>query len=65
VKFDSAALNGVSFRGATLRDVSFRSSSRKYRDAIRTVAFDEARMDKLTYAVLKGLGANLSNVIVE
>jgi ABC-type branched-subunit amino acid transport system ATPase component len=30
-----------------------------------TVVFDGARMDKLTYAVLKGLGADLSNVTVE
>lgn len=65
VKFDRAALEGVTFRGATLRDVSFRAWSRKYRTAIRTVIFDGARMDKLTYAGLKGLGADLSNVTVE
>jgi uncharacterized protein YjbI with pentapeptide repeats len=62
VRFDNAALNGVTFRGATLRDVSFRSSSRKY---LRNVDFGGARMDKLTYAGLKGLGADLSNVTVE
>jgi hypothetical protein len=28
------------------------------------VAFDGARMDKLTYAGLKGLGADLSSVTV-
>ena len=51
---------------ATLfRDVSFRVTSRKYRNAIRTVNFDGARMDKLTYAGLKGLGADLSSVTVE
>jgi uncharacterized protein YjbI with pentapeptide repeats len=65
VRFDSAALNGVTFRGATLRDVSFRIRGWKYRNAIRTVIFDGARMDKLTYAGLKGLGADLSNVTVE
>jgi uncharacterized protein YjbI with pentapeptide repeats len=65
VKFDRAALEGVTFRGATLRDVSFRAWSKKYRTAIRTVIFDGARMDKLTYAGLKGLGADLSNVTVE
>jgi ABC-type dipeptide/oligopeptide/nickel transport system ATPase subunit len=37
----------------------------KYCTAIRTVAFDRARMDKLTYAGLKGLGADLSNVTVQ
>ncbi|MPZ25749.1 MAG: pentapeptide repeat-containing protein [Micromonosporaceae bacterium] len=64
VKFDRAALEGVTFRGATLRDVSFRASQRSYRKAIRTVNFDGARMDKLTYAGLKSLGAELSNVTV-
>lgn len=64
VKFDKSALEGVTFRGATLRDVSFRAWGRKYRNAIRTVIFDGARMDKLTYASLKGLGADLSNVTV-
>jgi uncharacterized protein YjbI with pentapeptide repeats len=64
VKFDKAAVAGVTFRGATLRDVSFRAWNRKYRTAIRTVDFDGARMDKLTYAGLKGMGADLSNVIV-
>jgi hypothetical protein len=49
---------GVTSRGATLRDMSFRA-------AFRGVAFDGARMDKLTYAGLKGLGADLSNVTVE
>ena len=39
-------------------------SSRKYRNAIRTVTFDGARMDKLTYAALKGMGADLSKVTV-
>jgi uncharacterized protein YjbI with pentapeptide repeats len=64
VRFERAALSGVTFRGATLRDVSFRAWSRMYRTALRTVAFDEARMDKLTYAGLKGMGADLSNVTV-
>ncbi|WP_035920890.1 hypothetical protein [Frankia sp. QA3] len=59
-----AALEDVSFRGATLRDVSFRGTSRKYRNAIRTVNFDGARIDKLTYAGLKGLGVNVDNAQV-
>ena len=61
VKFDHAALGGVSFRGATLRDVSFRANSKRY---LRAAVFDGARMDKLTYALLKGMGADLSNVAV-
>ena len=65
VKFEKVALNGVTFRGAPLRDVSFRIGGRKYRNAISTVILDGARMDKLTYAGLKGMGADLSNVTVE
>lgn len=65
VRFDRAAINGVSFRDARLLDVSFRATSRKYRNAIRTVDFAGARMDKLTYAGLSGMGADLTNVTVE
>jgi uncharacterized protein YjbI with pentapeptide repeats len=65
VKFDKAALEGVSMRGAILRDVSFRAWSKKYYKALRTVNFDGARMDKLTYAALKGFGVEPANVIVE
>ena len=55
----------VTFRGTTLRDVSFPAWNRKYSTAIRRVAFGGPRMDKLTYAGLKGLRADLSNVTVE
>jgi uncharacterized protein YjbI with pentapeptide repeats len=65
VKFDRAGLEGVSMRGAILRDCSFRGWSRKYYKALRTVNFDGARMDKLTYAALKGYGVDPSNVTVE
>jgi uncharacterized protein YjbI with pentapeptide repeats len=70
VKFDEAALNEVSFKGATLKNVSFlaaytwHSWSKKYYRAIKTICFDNAKMDKLTYATLKGLEAGLSKVIV-
>jgi len=67
VKFDDAALNNVSFRGATLKDVSFRSPhalTNRYYRALKTIIFDGATMDKLTYAVLKGLGVDLSKVTV-
>lgn len=65
VKFDKTALNEVSFKGATLRDVSFRSMyalTNKYYRALSTICFDGAMMDKLTYAALKGMGADLANV---
>jgi uncharacterized protein YjbI with pentapeptide repeats len=66
VKFDQAALAEVSLRGAILRDCSFRGGwSKKYYKALRTVDFDGARMDKLTYAALKGFGFTPANVTVE
>jgi uncharacterized protein YjbI with pentapeptide repeats len=70
VKFDGAALNEASFKGATLKNVSFHSAftwhswSKKYYRAIKTICFDGATMDKLTYAALKGMEADLSKVIV-
>ena len=68
VQFDKSALNDVSFTGATLRNVSFRLpfslTNKSYRD-FKTVCFDGAMMDKLTYAALKGLRVvDLSKVIV-
>lgn len=67
VKFDKAALNDANFNGATLRNVSFRPAfaltNKNYR-AIKTINFDGAMMDKLTYAALKGLGADISKVTI-
>lgn len=67
VKFDKADLTEVSFKDATFKNVSFLSSftlSKKYYRAIKTVNFDGAKMDKLTYAALKGMGVDLSKVTV-
>jgi uncharacterized protein YjbI with pentapeptide repeats len=70
VMFDKASLNEVSFKGATFKNVSFlgavtwTSWSKKYYRAIKTISFDGATMDKLTYAALKGLEADLSKVTV-
>ena len=65
VKFDKTALNEATFNGSTLRNVSFRPTyalTNKYYRTIKTICFDGALMDKLTYAELKGLGAELSKV---
>jgi uncharacterized protein YjbI with pentapeptide repeats len=65
VKFHNAALNDASFKGATLKNASFSSPyalTNKYYRAIQTICFDGAMMDKLTYASLKGFGADLSKV---
>jgi uncharacterized protein YjbI with pentapeptide repeats len=67
IKFDKTALNEATFNGATLKNVSFLAPitwSKKYYRAIKTICFDGAIMDKLTYASLKGLGADLSKVTV-
>ncbi|MFC4808216.1 pentapeptide repeat-containing protein [Paenibacillus sp. GCM10023250] len=67
VKFDKAALTDVSFHGATLKNVSFKPGftlTNKYYKMIKTLRFNGASMDKLTYALLKGMGAELSNVTV-
>lgn len=67
VKFDKTALNEATFKNATLRNVSFRPTyalTNKYYRALTTICFDGAMMDKLTYAALKGMGANLSKVTV-
>jgi len=70
VKFENTSLNEVAFKGATLRNVSFlapftwSSWSKKYYRAIKTINFDGATMDKLTYAALKGMEADLSKVTV-
>lgn len=66
VMFPNTALNNASFKGATLKNVSFRSTmalTNKYYRAIGTICFDGAKMDKLTYAALKGFGADLAKVI--
>jgi uncharacterized protein YjbI with pentapeptide repeats len=67
VKFDQAALEGATFRGAAFKDVSFhwaQNLSKKYFRANTATCFDGARMDKLTYAALKGIGADLSKVTI-
>lgn len=67
VKFDKAALNEARFNRATLKNVSFRPAlalTNKYYKAIKTISFNGATMDKLTYAALKGMGADLSRVTV-
>ena len=70
VKFNGAALNEATFKGATLRNVSFLAAvtwtswSKKQYRALKTISFDGAMMDKLTYATLKGLEVDLSKVTV-
>lgn len=67
VKFDKAALGETSFKDAILKNVSFLAPitlSKRYYRAIKTICFDGAMMDKLTYAALKGTEADLSRVTI-
>ncbi len=67
VKFGEAAMNEVTFRGATLKNVSFTppfSLTKKYYNAIKTIRFEGATMDKLTFAGLKGMEVDLPKVTV-
>jgi uncharacterized protein YjbI with pentapeptide repeats len=67
VKFGGVALNEVTFKGTTFKNVSFTppfSLTKKYYNAIKTIRFDGAMMDKLTYNALKGMQADLSKVTV-
>ncbi|WP_010632935.1 pentapeptide repeat-containing protein [Sporolactobacillus vineae] len=67
VTFNNAGLKNVSFKGAILKNVSFLakfSITNKFYRAIKTADFDGARIDKLTYAALKGMGADVSRATV-
>ncbi len=67
VKFDRSSLNEATFKGAILKNVSFTpiwSLTNKYYRSIKTICFDGAMMDKLTFNALKGIGADLSKVTV-
>ena len=61
VRFDMAGFEGASFKNTVMQGVSFRHVSKK---CVRKSFFDGATMDKLTYAFLKGYGANLSKITV-
>lgn len=67
VKFEKTALNNVSFKGAVLKNTSFHPGftlTKKFYRAIKTIDFEGAMMDKLTYAALKGMDADLSKVTI-
>ncbi|MGP4040992.1 pentapeptide repeat-containing protein [Gracilibacillus sp. D59] len=57
--FYCAGLKGVNFKNAVFRNVSF-----KYAYYCHKATFDGATMDKVTFAVLKGNKADLTNVTV-
>lgn len=55
--FDYAGLKNTNFRNTILINVSFKSDVKK-------TDFTDAKMDKLTYAILKGYNANLDSVTI-
>lgn len=57
--FNSTSLKNTSFKNAVLEDVSFHHS------AVKHTIFEGATMDKLTYALLKGAKATLTDVIIK
>lgn len=56
--FDSSSLKQTTFKNATMENVSFHHCN------VKKVVFDGATMDKVTYALLKGMKANLDNVTI-
>lgn len=78
-EFNKSDLSGISFEGMTLNGVIFNSSSLKktsfkdaklqnvtfHHSAVKHAIFDGATMDKLTYALLKGAKAMLTDVTVQ
>jgi len=65
VRFDLSALKDVSFQGTTLKNVSFRQTGIwSLKRAVQSMHLDGAMMDKLTYAALKGVGADVSRVTI-
>lgn len=54
--FNGSDLNGTSFKNSVIQNVNFKNSDP------RKAIFDGATMDKLTYALLKGYKATLTNV---
>ena len=55
--FDYAGLKGTSFKNTILINVSFKTDVKK-------TDFDGAKMDKLSYALLKAFNADLKNVTI-
>lgn len=65
--FDYLTLNATVFNHTSLRDATFRQAVLRnvtFKTNVRSILFDGASMDKITYATLKSLGADLSGVTV-
>ncbi|HSX07139.1 MAG TPA: pentapeptide repeat-containing protein [Candidatus Saccharimonadia bacterium] len=66
VTFDSQELNGVVFNGASLKSTSFKNATLHdvsfHHTEVKHTIFDGTKMDKVTYALLKGAGAVVDTV---
>lgn len=63
VSFNNAALKNVSFRNSVLDNVSFHAPyaiTNRYYRVLKTINFEGSKIDKLSYAKLKSLGAELA-----
>mgnify|MGYP001324492933 CR=1 FL=1 len=64
IRFNASDLREADLAGVTVRRGSFSASALRGSD-FTGVDFSGARMDKLTYAMLKSYGADLAGVTVE
>jgi uncharacterized protein YjbI with pentapeptide repeats len=65
--FDYLTLNDTVFKHTSLRDATFRQAVLRrvtFKTNVQSILFDGASMDQFTYAALKSLGADLSEVTV-
>jgi uncharacterized protein YjbI with pentapeptide repeats len=69
VSFDGLTLTGVAFNSSSLKNTSFKKTVLRnvsfHHAAVKHAIFDGATMDKLTYALLKGAKATLTDVVVQ
>lgn len=69
ISFDGLSLNGVIFNKSSLKNATFRQARLHnvsfHHTAVKHTVFDGAAMDKLTYALLKGAKATLTDVTIE
>lgn len=69
ISFDGLTLDGVSFNSSSLKNASFKKAVLHnvsfHHSAVKHTIFDGATMDKLTYALLKGAKATLTDITIQ
>ncbi|MCF7798063.1 MAG: pentapeptide repeat-containing protein [Lentisphaeria bacterium] len=67
VRFDGMTLNNVTIKNSALRGTSFKNATLRhvvFKCKVKHAIFNGARMDKVTYALLKGYQADLSEATI-